>query len=515
MMTNLNNIKLDRTCPAWSLPRVIIIITCLSFLAAFLIPLPEKILDVLWVFLFCLSGAVTIICAAAQSSSDLIGFAPMISGLTLLRLIVQTGTARRIIQDEPAGILLGSVGSALASSWSLGAVLICLLMAVIVVVVVFVACQRITLASTGYCKRVFPLKRMGLETDLRLGVIDEDQANTLAQRVVAESRFFAGMNGTALLIRVEATVSIFILLGCLLVPAAGGSVDRPPGIESLTGISVPVVGLSVFTLIPALIVALACGALMGKDKLSLRTGEPGESATSMQAKTITVVALDGEPEEDTELLNPDFVRHRDPQEKVVTFEPETSIPQDEKLPVSSDISCRNEKEYYEKLSDVICTINSRPRVVMLASDKVHSLPVTVAVNIAIRLAQKRQKVLLVDTDGGRNAVAKVFDLDPESMQKKVQPSSFENLSLCCVPGGKLPNFLRDDKILDRFGTTLIYTPHIPSVTAGKGGNPVRPGAFYFIDDQDPNAGQKAAEKLGFCSWLCLIPSIQSVLDTKS
>ena len=515
MMTDLNNIELDRTCPAWSVPKVIVIIACLSFLAAFLIPLSEKILDVLWVFLFCLSGAVTIICAAAQSSSDLIGFAPMISGLTLLRLIVQTGTARRIIQDEPAGILLSSVGSVLASTWSLGAVLICLLLAVIVVVVVFVACQRIALASTGYCERVFPLKRMGLETDLRLGVIDEDQANALAQRVVSESRFFAGMKGTALLIRVEATVCIFILLGCLLIPAARGTVDRPSEIGSLTGVSVSVVGLSVFTLIPAFIVAVSCGVLMSKDKLALRTGEPGGSAASMQTKTITVVALDGEAEEDTELLNPDFIMHRGPQEKVVEFEPETSIASNDALPVSSDISCRNEKEYYEKLSGVICKINSRPRVIMLASDKVHSLPVTVAVNIAIRLAQKKQKVLLVDTDDERNAVARVFDLDPVSMQKKVQPSSFENLSLCCVPGGKLPNFLRKGKILDHFGTTLIYTPQIPTVTADKGGNPVRPGAFYFIDDQNPNAGQKAAEKLGFCSWLCLIPSIQSVLDTKS
>ena len=64
----------------------------------------------------------------------------------------------------------------------------------------------------------------------------------------------------------------------------------------------------------------------------------------------------------------------------------------------------------------------RPRVIIvLASDKVHSLPVTVAVNIAIRLAQKKQKVLLVDTDDERNAVAHVFDLNPEvHVQKKIQ-----------------------------------------------------------------------------------------------
>lgn len=509
-MNDVNNIAVDRSRLAWSLPRVVFVVASLILLAGFLIPFPGKVLDVLWVCSFCLAGAIALICVVTRNSSDLVGFVPMISGLLLLCLVVQTGTARRIIQDEPAGILLSSVGSALASTWPLGAVLICLAMAAIIVVVIFTACQKITLTSTGYLERVLPLKRMGIEADLRQGVIDDDQARAMAGRVVSEGRFFAGMNGAALLMRAEAAVCIFILLACLLIPALNDSVSWPSGgIAFLTGIAPPVVALSVFALVPALIVAVSCGALMSKDTLALQAGSPHESASAQNPK-IKVVSLETEDAADTELLNPDFTAPRESNEQVVEFEPAL----DDSRPVPADISCRDAKEYYEKLAEMIGAVDAHPRVVLLAADQVQSLPVTVAVNMAIHLAQKNQKVLLVDTDAQRNAVAHVFDLDPQTLGKKIQPSCLENLSVGCVPWEKLAAFLQKNEILAQFDTALIYTPTLPTATADPEGLAASLGAFYFVDDKDSAAGQKAAEKLAFCGWFRLIPSLQSALNRK-
>lgn len=514
MMSAINDIEFDSSCRGLSRPGALFVVAFLILLAALLLPLPEKMLDALWVCSFCLAGAVIGICVVAQTLSDLVGFVPMMLGLVFLRLVAQAGTARHVIRDEPAGSLLSWTGSTLASGWPLGAVLICLLLAVAIIFVVFTACQKITLASNGYFRQILPLKRMGIETDIRLGVIDEEQAKELVCRIVSESRFFSGMSRMGQLMRIEVAVCIFILLGCLVVPVANGTIHQSYGVGLLSAIAPSVVALSVFTLIPAMIIAVTCGMLMSRETLALRIDEQDESG-SMQAKKITVVALDSGGAEDTGLLNPDFIHHRGPDEYVAEFEPQAQTPPADSLPVSTDISCRNAKEYYEKLSRVICKINNRPRVILLASDKVHSLPVTVAVNIAIRLAQEKQKVLLVDTDSERNAVGSVFDLDAESMRKKVQSSSLENLSVCCVPTDKLNKFLRKDKILNRFATTLIYAPDISAMILDKGGYTARPGTFYFVDDEYPNVREKAAEKFAFCSWLCLIPSLQSVLDSES
>jgi hypothetical protein len=195
MMNGPMNSMLEPRRPAWSRPEAVFIVAALALLGAFLVPMSPAVLAVLWVCTFCLAGAVTIICVAAGSSSDLIGFVPLVSGLTLLRLAALAGSARRIIQQEPADPLLQATGGFLANQWPLGAVLICLLMAVIVSAVVFAASQKIALASTGYIHRILPLKRVGLETDVRMGVIDEAQAQTLARRLVSEFRFSRGCRG--------------------------------------------------------------------------------------------------------------------------------------------------------------------------------------------------------------------------------------------------------------------------------------------------------------------------------
>jgi hypothetical protein len=197
-------------------------------------------------------------------------------------------------------------------------------------------------------------------------------------------------------------------------------------------------------------------------------------------------------------------------EYVVEFEPQRESVSVAKGPVIQDISCRNQKEYYEKLSRIICSAQEKLRVILLASEKLHSLPVTVPVNIAIRLSQKGQKVLLVDADPQRNAVANVFDLNPEVLKTKVVPSSLENLSVCSVPEGRLHRFLQKEKILSRFDTTLIYAPQVPEFKAVQG-QAVKPGAFYFIDGKTDVADQRAVEQLAFCVWIGMVPSIQSVL----
>jgi hypothetical protein len=510
MANGVQNIRFVPSGRGWSRPGIVFTAASVTLLAAFLVALPAKILDILWICSFCLAVATTIICILAKSSSDLAGFVPLIFGLTLLRLAAQAGTARSIIQDEPAGVLLGWTGSALAVSWPLGAVLVCLLLSLVFVFVVFTSCQRITLASIGYLRRILPLKRMGIETDLRLGIIDDVQAGALARRVVSESRFFADMNGTGLLMRAESAICMFILLACLVLPAMSGAVHQAAGTNLLMGTAPLVAALSLFTLIPATVVAASCGVLMNKDTLALKSDEQNASSATGQTKKITVVALDSETEGNSGQPNPDDTRSEGPAE----FEPQVFPASRASLPVPMDISCRNANEYYEKLSRLICTIDAQPRVILLASDKVHSLPVTVAVNIAIRLAQKRQKVLLVDTDLERNAVAQVFDLDPDTIQKKIKPSSLENLSVCSVSAEKLKIFLRKTETLNHFGVTLIYAPNITRLGA-KDEYPAHPGAFYFVDEYKPNTGQTAAEKLDFCSWLCLVPSIQSVLETKS
>ncbi|MHC4386794.1 MAG: FHIPEP family type III secretion protein, partial [Planctomycetota bacterium] len=463
-----STIQANRTDPVLFRPEAVFIAAAVTLLVGLLLGVHENLLDILWVCAFCLAGAAIIICVAAKSSVDLIGFVPIVSVLTLLRIALGAATARKIVAHDTTGTLVSSLGKILTASWPLGAVLTGLVLAAVLVIILFAACQRMALASNNYLGQILPLKRIGVATDLRMGVINEADATMLDSRITSEYRFFSGMNGVSLLMRGEAAISIFILLTCLVTLASSNSFES----ISQEGLLGPVMAFGVFSLVPAVIVAVSCGGLMSKETLALRP-EQGDQEP-VKTKKVTLINQETGDAEEVELLNPDFMDYAGVDDRIVEFEPprkaeavaalSAAPPQPEAADETTRFpSCSSPGEYYKKLGELISAIESRPRVAVLASEDIHSLPVTVAVNIAIGLAQQKQTVLMVDTDTTRNALAQVFELDPALMQKKIQSSCLENLSACSIPVDKIDLLLKKKKITERFDTLLIYAPEADMV----------------------------------------------------
>ena len=73
---------------------------------------------------------------------------------------------------------------------------------------------------------------------------------------------------------------------------------------------------------------------------------------------------------------------------------------------------RSDESYYDTVAEFIAgRSTSSGRTTLMAAKSVEWLPVTVPVNISMRLAQTGQKCLLIDLDLERCAVSKVFDID--------------------------------------------------------------------------------------------------------
>jgi hypothetical protein len=552
MMKNPMDNALEPRRPAWSRPEVVFTTAALVLLGAFLVPVSPTFLSVIWICTFCLAGAVAIICLAAGSSADLIGFVPLISAATLLRLTALAAASRRIAQQDLPDPLTSATGVFLSQNWPLGAMLVCLLIAAVISIVVFAASQRVFLASAGYIQRILPLKRVGIETDMRMGVITEEQAQTLAQRIVMEFRFFAGMHGVATLIRGEIAIIVVILIASVLMPALSSNSQTLSGQEFISQSIPPVVGLAVFTLIPAVITAAACGSMMSRDTLALRSEHPGQNVSS--AKKITIVAKESGSPEEIELLNPDFTLYNN--EKVADFEPvgvDVNVSQETRktsdsafeealqtarmLPSACEsleapdsaacadpkpklsgavgagdradthetLDCRSAEEYYETLSRMILS-TPMPARVLLAAEIHIDLPVTVAVNVAIRLAQKQKKVLLVDSDISRSALAQVFELDRRILQKQALPTCFENLSVCGVSASKLSKLLQKSSVARSFDVIMVYAPDSSGLNIHPSDNLA---AFCFSLKTPP---QKLQTALG--SAVKTVPPMHSVLSPR-
>ncbi|MEN8126548.1 MAG: hypothetical protein ABFR90_01960 [Planctomycetota bacterium] len=101
-------------------------------------------------------------------------------------------------------------------------------------------------------------------------------------------------------------------------------------------------------------------------------------------------------------------------------------------PVAPAIQPAKPDENIQSILKTLPKSNGQAQTVLLAASCLNDLPVTVPVNLAIHLSAQG-KCLLIDLDSKRDAMAKVFDIDSETIDihLKVAPiqTSFENLSI--------------------------------------------------------------------------------------
>lgn len=125
---------------------------------------------------------------------------------------------------------------------------------------------------------------------------------------------------------------------------------------------------------------------------------------------------------------------------------------------------------YDSLLTGIEKLNGKAHCLLFAANSLKDLPVTVPVQIAVRLAQSR-KCLLIDMDLKRNAVAQVFGLDEteDSSTAAIRslPTEFENLFVWPAAHFKRQGHMNIKQLVERaarqYDQVLIYAPYLTTL----------------------------------------------------
>ena len=143
----------------------------LSLVAGFLLPIPLRVLDVLWVCGLCLSAAVLLIALSGKDSGELSAFPLVLVGTAGLKIVLTATSAKLIFLKGSGGTVLDGVGGFLVKGNTVWAAVISVLIAVVVVMVVQQAIRRIRRTAVKYASEILPLKNISVETDLNIGSV--------------------------------------------------------------------------------------------------------------------------------------------------------------------------------------------------------------------------------------------------------------------------------------------------------------------------------------------------------
>jgi len=158
---------------------------------------------------------------------------------------------------------------------------------------------------------------------------------------------------------------------------------------------------------------------------------------------------------------------------------------------------RRSGEDYEFITKRIEQVRKKYKSILFASADADSLPITIPVNVAIRLAKNKKHCLLIDLDLRRDSIAKAFGLDSGKNDLRLRAIRTEFENLWVWPGH---NFARSkqmninqivQKAVDRFDFILINAPSLLSSPDRR--QIISAAQAAFICTKDTSEAAKLAE----------------------
>jgi hypothetical protein len=424
----------------------------IAVVVGLLLPLPAHILDVLLIFSVSLTAAVLIITFSARGALQVQGFPLLIVLATMLRMALSVACSRMLLSRGNGGTIINLFGNMVVRNNLLFAILVFGALAIVIFRTICKAVKGIRRAATEFTADIVPIKENRINSDLKAGVINESDAFNLRSKTAREAVFFVAMASAARFIFFAAVIELVIVIVNIVASIAMGIVSGATVVISIKTYTTLAIGAGMITQIPALVAAVASGYLVRKSFASSATHkEPGEQAAPQSAcPSIDAVKFRAEPVEYidaelTEIINPAASSNIET-EPCFGF-PQSGVPCSGKLfPAKAGTVIAEEadwldkqtdeengkdcnlwlwkdkepagqesyecNDYYEAIAELIENKSANvTKTILMAAKSAEELPVTIPVNIAIRLAQRNQKCLLIDLDLKRGAISKVFDID--------------------------------------------------------------------------------------------------------
>jgi len=327
--------------------------------------------------------------------------------------------------------------------------------AFVVLVAIIQTARKMHQVYVTFVEDTVVAKELQINSEFRKGNLTRATAEENRGHLEVEIQFYRGLAGSVDLLRIEGVV-VALVISFLSVGLGGHGIDSPGRPQGQLQYLPLLTGAAIAAILPEFLITMGCRRLAGV----LAAGWPKPTAAPpFRAETITIVSEQTGQAEEIELLNPDFQEivkgSPEPQaEQVVDFEPQNHGANVSRP--TEPVRFANMDDYYLSLCRKIW---SAGRVILLAAREVGDLPVTVAVNLAMRLAESEDKVLLIDVEKGRNALGDVFDLR-ESSSPQAVASCIENVHVWM--GRDFEEWTEQEcsAAMEGYHRVLIYAPQI-------------------------------------------------------
>ncbi len=214
---------------------------------------------------------------------------------TLFRLAVSIATTKLILLDGHAGHIIDTFGHLVAGGNLVVGLVVFLIITVVQFIVIAKGAERVAEVSARFSLDAMPGKQLSIDSDLRSGLIDKDEARRKRRELELESKLHGSLDGAMKFVKGDAICGIVIIVINLLGGLGVGVMQQGMSLsDAMVKYSLLTIGDGMVAQIPALLSAFGAGLIVTRASGDDRDRHLGDAiARQLGAKPRVLVVAGG------------------------------------------------------------------------------------------------------------------------------------------------------------------------------------------------------------------------------
>lgn len=235
----------------------------LAIIGLMILPLPTLLIDALVAFNITFGVLLLLTTFYIRQPLDFSAFPAILLISTLFRLALSIATTRMILVQAHAGDIITAFGTMVAGGNLVVGLVVYLIIVVVQFIVIAKGAERVAEVAARFTLDSMPGKQLSIDSDLRSGLIDKDEARRKRRTLELESKLHGSLDGAMKFVKGDAIASIVIVVVNLLGGLTIGVLQRDMSMgDAMRTYSILTIGEGLVAQIPALLGAMAAGLMV-------------------------------------------------------------------------------------------------------------------------------------------------------------------------------------------------------------------------------------------------------------
>lgn len=273
---------------------IMLALLIVAIVALMIMPLPTLLIDSLVAINIAVGLMLVLMGIYISTALQFSAFPSVLLISTLFRLALSVATTRMILLHGDAGHIIDTFGQMVAGGNLVVGLVVFLIITLVQFLVIAKGAERVAEVGARFTLDALPGKQLSIDSDLRAGLIDKNEAKAKRRELELESKLHGSMDGAMKFVKGDAIAGIVIivvnLLGGLAIGVFQLKMDAGAAVAKY---SILTIGDGLVAQIPALLGAMAAGLIVTRATDSRSDRHLGDSIQKQFAAKPRVLLVAG------------------------------------------------------------------------------------------------------------------------------------------------------------------------------------------------------------------------------